>query len=443
MERVLVANRGEIAVRIVDACHALGLEAVLAVSEADRESLAAQRADRVLGIGPSPASKSYLRADLVVHAAVASGCTALHPGYGFLSEQPELARLCAENGVTFVGPPPEQLEALGDKLRARELAREAGVAVAPGGPAADARAAAELAEETGYPLLVKAAHGGGGRGMKLVESASELERSWRVAAAEAKAAFGDGTVFVERFVERAKHVEVQIAGDAHGGRVHLGERECSVQHRHQKVIEEAPSPALDARLRGELHAAALRIADAIGYLNLGTVEFLYDSGRGELSFLEVNPRLQVEHPVTEAVTGLDLVREQLRIAAGEPLSVRQEDVRVSGHALECRITAQDPSRGLAPSPGRISRWRAPEGVRVDTHAYEGYEFPPHYDALLAKAIAQDETRDEAIERMLAALREWEIGGLTTSLPLHERLLQDPVFRRGEATTGWLDGLLSG
>ncbi|WP_166875599.1 acetyl/propionyl/methylcrotonyl-CoA carboxylase subunit alpha [Salinibacterium sp. ZJ450] len=441
--RVFVANRGEIAVRILDACARLGVETVLGASAADTDTLGARRADRTVVIGPARSTDSYLSIPTVVHAAIATGCTALHPGYGFLSEQPELARLCAENGIIFIGPTAEQLEALGDKLRARELAASLGVPLAHGGEADTLAEANALAEQIGYPVLIKAAHGGGGRGMKLVEAADELEHAWSVASSEAESAFGDGTVFLESYIRDAKHIEVQILGDAHGHRVHLGERECSVQRRYQKVIEEAPCAALSAENRRLLHESALRIADALDYVSLGTVEFLYDVDRERLSFLEVNPRVQVEHPVTEAVTGVDLVREQLLIAFGEPLSFEQADVTVSGHAIECRITAQDPDADFQPSPGRVTRWRPPAtgGIRVDSHIYEGYLFPPYYDALMGKLIAFGADRAAAVEQVQRALDRFEIAGPRTNLPLLQAITAHPDFTANTVTTHWLEGML--
>ncbi len=441
--RVFVANRGEIAVRIIDACDRLGFQTVLGVSSADRDTLAARRAGRVLTLGGPRPADSYLLMPAVLHAAIATGCTALHPGYGFLSEQPELARQCEQNGITFVGPSPEALDALGDKLKARSLAEALGVPVSPGGTASDLAEVTKIADEIGYPVLIKAARGGGGRGMKLVRTSGELAGAWRLASSEAESAFGDGTVFLERFVTGAKHVEVQILGDRHGNRIHLGERECSVQYRYQKVVEEAPCDAIDDATREGLCASALKLASALEYVGLGTVEFLYDVGRREFSFLEVNPRLQVEHPVTESVTGIDLVREQLVAALGDPLAVSQEQVRLIGHAIECRITAQDPARELAPSPGRIERWRPPvgRGLRLDSHVYEGYRFPPFYDALMGKLVAWAPDRGAAITSMCAALRDFEIGGVTTSRELLQKIVASPEFAGGTVTTHWLDGAL--
>jgi acetyl-CoA carboxylase biotin carboxylase subunit len=368
----------------------------------------------------------------------------VHPGYGFLSERADFARLCASNRLIFVGPRPEHLEALGDKLSARRLAESVGVPVSPGGPTQTAEQARTMAREIGFPLLVKAAFGGGGRGMKLVEDESGLAAAWALASSEAASSFGDGTVFVERFVRDAKHVEVQVLGDAHGQRIHLAERECSLQFRYQKVLEEAPCVALPAATRQRLHDYALRIANALDYVSLGTVEFLYDVERDTLCFLEVNPRVQVEHPVTEAVTGVDLVREQLLIAFGEPLALRQDDIRVDGHAIELRLTAQDPSQGLRPTPGRLTRWRPPPigGVRWDTHLYEGYLFPPYYDALMAKVIAHASDRAGALSRLRGALARLDLQGPTTNLPLLRALLDAPAITGNRVTTRWLEDHLA-
>lgn len=439
-QRIFIVNRGEIAVRIIEACQKLGFETVLGVSAADHDTLGARRADQVVQLGGPRATDSYLNQDAVLHAAITTDCTAVHPGYGFLSENPEFARACTENDITFIGPSAEALEALGDKLSARRLAEQADVPVSVGGTATTPESIRELAEATGYPLLVKAAFGGGGRGMKRVESADQLEEAWRMASAEAESSFGDGTVFLERFVTDAKHVEVQILGDRHGNRIHVGERECSVQYRYQKVIEEAPCAALPETTRQRLHNAALRLADRLEYVGLGTVEFLYDVQRDEFAFLEVNPRLQVEHPITEAISGIDLVREQILACLGEPLSVTQDDVEITGHAVECRITAQDPSNGLAPTPGRITVWKpAVLGAsRLDTHIYQGYLFPPYYDALMGKQITWGTDRDAAIHQMQQVLANFQIEGITTSVPLLQSILAHSAFQQNTVTTHWLN-----
>jgi acetyl-CoA carboxylase, biotin carboxylase subunit len=438
--RIFIANRGEIAVRLIEACDRLGIETVLGVSSADRDTLGARRSGRTVVLGGPRPSDSYLNIDAVLQAAVSTGCTAIHPGYGFLSENSAFARRCAEEGIVFIGPSPEALDALGDKLTARRLAESVGVPVSAGGTAESVEEVRALAERIGYPVLVKAAYGGGGRGMKLVESAADLEGAWQLASSEAASSFGNGLVFLERFVTDAKHVEVQILGDRHGNRLQLGERECSVQYRYQKVIEEAPCAALPQPTRELLHASALRIAEALDYVGLGTVEFLYDVARDELAFLEVNPRLQVEHPVTEAVTGVDLVRQQILAALGEPLEITQAEVHLTGHAVECRITAQDPARGLAPSPGRVTRWSpgAAGGSRLDSHLYEGYLFPPYYDALMGKQIVWAPDRATAIQRMEDVLEHFTIEGITTSLPLLQSILAHPDYRDNSVTTHWLN-----
>ena len=445
-QRVFVANRGEIAVRIIEACDRLGYETVLGVSLADRTSLAARRAGHVVVLGGPQSRDSYLSVPAVLHAAIETGCTALHPGYGFLSERSDLARGCAENGVVFVGPSPEALDALGDKLSARAIAEELGVPVSAGGTAENWDDVSRLAEEIGFPVLVKAAYGGGGRGMKLVRSAADLADAWSVASSEAAAAFGDGTVFLERYVTDAKHIEVQILGDRHGNHIHLGERECSVQYRYQKVVEESPSTSIDDATREVMTSSALKIAAELEYVGLGTVEFLYDTRGGEVAFLEVNPRLQVEHPVTEQVTGVDLVRQQLLAALGEPIEITQDDVAIDGHAIEVRITAQDPDRGLAPTPGRVTTWRPPVGggIRLDSHIYQGSLFPPYYDALMGKLITWGADRAAAIDRMLGALDDFLIDGVVTSRPLVRRIVAEPAFRENSVTTHWLgDSILTG
>ena len=390
IKRLFVANRGEIAVRIIRSAKALGLETVLGVSEADRNSLGAEMADRAVVLGPAPSAKSYLDARLVVHAAKATGCNALHPGYGFLSEKPTLSRLCDEAEITFVGPRAETIESLGDKLAAREIARSIGVRTVPGTPhmatlAEARRAAAELT----YPIVMKASAGGGGRGMFKAASESELDVSFERASREAEAAFGDGRLYLERFVERARHVEVQIVGDGEGKVVHFGERDCSVQRRYQKLIEEATATALPEKTRRRLHEAALQLTRHARYRNAGTVEFLYDVERDDFYFIEVNSRIQVEHPVSEEVTGQDLIAQQLKVAGGEGLTLAQFDIKMTGHAIEVRVNAEDPLRQFAPAPGRITRWQPPvgEGVRLDTHARQGYLVPPFYDSMIGKLIA--------------------------------------------------------
>jgi acetyl-CoA carboxylase biotin carboxylase subunit len=438
--RVFVPNRGEIAIRIVRACRDLGLESVVGTSVVDRDGLAARSADRAVCLGPGPASQSYLRDDLVVQAALGTGCDAIHPGYGFLSESPQLAARAREHGVTFVGPPAEVMELTGDKLRAREEAGRAGLQVLPGQEVESAAHAAEVAERIGYPVLAKAAGGGGGRGIKLARNRTELTALLGLARSEAAAAFGDERIYLERFIPAARHVEVQIAADEHGGVLHLGERECSVQRRYQKVIEEAPAPFLTAELRRALSHAAVGLARAIGYRNLGTVEFIVDEDANEFFFLEVNCRIQVEHPVTEAITGLDLVAMQLHLAAGRPLGFTQDEVSLQGHAIECRLNAEDVSRGYMPTPGTLSLFSVPDlpQLRVDTHCSAGTVIPPYYDSLLAKLIAHGSDREAAIEVLLDALMDVDVEGVETNRALLVSVLGHDDFRRGAVSTDWLE-----
>ncbi|MBV9680763.1 MAG: ATP-grasp domain-containing protein, partial [Solirubrobacterales bacterium] len=396
--------------------------------------------DRAVCLGPPPAAQSYLRDDLVVQAALGTGCDAIHPGYGFLAESPKLAARAREHGLTFVGPPAEVIELSGDKLRAREEASRAGVPILPGQETASADEAREVADTIGYPLLVKAAGGGGGRGIKLARDADELDRLLSLARSEAGAAFGDDRVYLERFIATARHVEVQIAADEHDAVVHLGERDCSVQRRYQKVIEEAPAPGLEAPARAAIHDAAVRFARAIGYRNLGTVEFVVDSETGEHYFLEINCRIQVEHPVTEAVTGRDLVALQLHVAAGRRLGFGQEDVVLDGHAIECRLNAEDVAHGFMPSPGTLSLFSVPEspGLRVDTHCFPGAVIPPYYDSLMAKQIAHAGDRDAAIDALIDALEDLDVEGVETNRTLLISVLGHDDFRRGAVTTDWLE-----
>jgi acetyl-CoA carboxylase, biotin carboxylase subunit len=437
---VFIANRGEIAVRIVDACRALGLECVVGASAADMDGMAAHEADRVVCIGPPPAAESYLRPDVVVQAALGTECDAIHPGYGFLSESPRLARLARDNGLVFVGPPTEAIELAGDKLAARRAAAEAGAPVLPGGEVANAGEARRLAGEIGYPLLVKAAGGGGGRGIKRVRDEDELEALLTLARSEAGSAFGDDRVYLERLIESARHVEVQIAADEDGATLHLGERDCSVQRRFQKVVEEAPAPGLPEATRERLLSAAVAFARHIGYRNLGTAEFVIDGETAEPYFLEVNCRIQVEHPVTEAVTGLDLVAMQLQIAEGRRLGIGQEEVAFTGHAVECRLNAEDPAHNYLPTPGTLSLFSAPDrrGLRVDTHCRPGAVIPPYYDSLMGKLIAHGEDRDQAIDMLADALEDLDVEGVETNRTLLISILGHPDFRGGRATTDWLE-----
>jgi acetyl-CoA carboxylase biotin carboxylase subunit len=444
LKKLLVANRGEIAVRVIRACREQGIATVAVFSEADREALHVLMADEAYPIGPPPATESYLVVDTLIGVARRAGADAVHPGYGFLAENARFAEACGEAGLTFVGPPPAAIRAMGDKTAARRIARELQVPMVPGTlePIGSDAEAAALAREIGYPVMLKAAMGGGGKGMRLVRRESELADALRAARSEAGAAFGDAAVYLERAVSEPRHVEIQVLGDAHGRIVHLGERECSIQRRHQKLIEESPSPCVDAGLRARMGEAACRIARAAGYVNAGTIEFLVDAERN-FYFLEVNTRLQVEHPVTELVTGIDLVREQLRIAAGEPLGYGQGDVAWRGWAIECRINAEDPFGGWLPSPGTITGLRAASGpwVRDDSGAYEGYTVPRWYDTLLAKLIVWGADRPAAIERMVRALGEYKVVGVRTTIPALERIVAHPDFRAGRLSTALLDRVL--
>jgi acetyl-CoA carboxylase biotin carboxylase subunit len=442
IRRILIANRGEIAVRIIRTCHKLGIETVLAVSTADRDSLGAQLADRALCIGPAPSSESYLRAGTIVQAALGASCDAVHPGYGFLSERVELARLCEREGVIFIGPAAAQIEAVGDKLRARAEAEAAGVPVVPGGPVNDNAEAETLAREIGAPLLVKAVGGGGGRGMKRVDNLGELRTTIALAAAEAGAAFGDPRVYLERFVAKGRHIEVQVLGDGEGGLIHLGERDCSVQRRYQKLIEETPAPYLSSALREGVLAAGVRFAERLRYRGAGTVEFLVDVERQNFYFLEMNARIQVEHPVTEEVTGIDLVAEQIAIAEGRGLRIAQHDVHLDGCAIECRINAEDPSRDFAPSPGVVREAVWPTGVRVDTHIVSGARVPPYYDSLLAKIIAHGPDRATALSRLKRGFADCRITGVATNIDFHRAVLSDPEFAAGGVDTSYLARLLA-
>jgi len=440
ISKVLVANRGEIAVRVLRTCRELGLKSVAVFAEADREAPHVRYADEAYCIGPPPARESYLRGERIVRVALESGAQAVHPGYGFLAESPTFARCCAEAGLIFVGPRPETLELVGDKPAARRLARRLRLPLVPGTDRAlDDAGLLSNAERIGYPVLLKAAAGGGGMGIRVARSRAELEAAIPLARREAQAAFGDGTLYLERLIERARHIEVQLLADGHGHFIHLGERECSIQRRHQKLIEEAPSRALDPAQRRRICRAAVRVAQAVGYVGAGTVEFLFDP-EGNFYFLEVNPRLQVEHTVTEMVTGVDIVKEQLRIAAGRELQYIQKDVRTQGWALECRILAEDPFQDFAPCVGRISRLREPggPGIRVDSGVCEGLTITPYYDSLLAKLVAWGETRGVAIVRMRRALEEYQILGVTTNLDLHRALLDSHRFFGGQFHTRFLE-----
>jgi acetyl-CoA carboxylase biotin carboxylase subunit len=439
--KVLVANRGEIAVRVVRACREMGIAPVAVFSEADRAALHVRLADEAVAIGPAPSRESYLRIDRVLEAAKATGAEAIHPGYGFLAENPRFAQACEQEGIVFIGPRSETIALMGEKTSARREAVAAGVPVVPGTlePGGDEDAIAREAERIGYPVMLKAAAGGGGKGLRLVGSPSHLASALARARSEASGAFGDDRVYLEKAIERPRHVEVQVVADHHGNVVHLFERECSIQRRHQKVIEESPSPALTPELRRRMGELAVVLARRTGYLNAGTLEFLVGADR-EPYFLEMNTRLQVEHPVTEMVTGLDLVKLQIQVAQGEPLPVRQEDVVQRGHAIECRVYAEDPDRGFLPSPGTIETLRVPggPGVRDDSGVYEGWEVPIHYDPLLSKLVVWAPSRGEAIERMRRAVAEYRVVGIRTTLPLFARVLASPAFVAGDFDTSFLD-----
>jgi acetyl-CoA carboxylase biotin carboxylase subunit len=440
IKKILIANRGEIAVRVIRACADLGLTSVAVYSECDRAAFHVRLAHEAYYVGPSPSSESYLVQENIIRAAKESGADAIHPGYGFLSENAEFAQRCADEGIIFIGPDPETIRVLGDKLKAREMAIKAGLPVVPGTDtsSSDATEAKKFAAKIGYPVLVKAAAGGGGKGMRVVESEAAFEESLATASREAKSAFGDGRVFLEKYLVQPRHIEIQILCDRHGNGVYLGERECSIQRRHQKVIEESPSPVVTPELRARMGEAAINIARASGYVGAGTVEFLVDQ---DLSFyfLEVNTRLQVEHPVTEMVTGLDLVKEQVAVAEGEKLRLTQDDIRLSGHAIECRIYAEDPEAGFMPSTGTLQNYRIPAGpgVRVDSGVVIFSEIPIYYDPMIAKLVVWGRDRSEAIARTRRALEEYRISGVKSTISFHRTVLANERFVRGELTTRFL------
>jgi acetyl-CoA carboxylase biotin carboxylase subunit len=440
-KKILIANRGEIAVRIARACREMGITSVAVFSDADRAALHVRLADEAYPVGPAPSRESYLRIDKLMDIARRAGCDALHPGYGFLAENPALARACAENKITFIGPSPEAMERLGSKTAARHLAARAGVPMVSGtkDPIENHESAGKIADTLGYPVLLKAVAGGGGKGMRLVTAEPEMSGAWRDASSEAQNAFGDARLYLEKYVERPRHIEIQIFGDLHGHIVYLGERECSVQRRHQKVIEESPSPVMTPALRSAMGEAAVRLAKEAAYTNAGTVEFLVDAAHN-FYFLEVNTRLQVEHPVTELVTGLDLVKLQIRVANGEPLPFSQNDVTLSGHAVECRLYAEDPAHQFFPSPGKILSRRTPSGpgIRLDDGVYEGFTVSTEYDPMLGKLIAYGQDRAEAIARLDRALGEHSVTGIKTNGSLLLSILRHEDFRRGEIYTRWLD-----
>jgi len=442
-EKVLIANRGEIALRIHRACQEMGIRTVAVHSTADARAMHVRLADETVCIGPPPARDSYLNAASILSAATITGADAIHPGLGFLAENADFAAAVEETGFTFIGPSPEHIRLMGDKVRAKAEAQRLGIPVVPGSPEAvrSLAAATNAAKEIGYPVLLKAAAGGGARGMKLARDAAELAQMLPLAQAEAKAGFGDDSIYLERYLDRPRHIEVQLLGDGRGDVIHLGERDCSLQRSHQKLLEEAPSPALPPAVRERLLATAVGALQELHYKSSGTIEFLYQDG--EFFFIEMNTRLQVEHPISEMISGVDIVREQLRIAAGEPLGYRQSDIVLRGHAIECRINAES-SEDFRPSPGRVSDYHAPGGlgVRVDSALYQGYQVPPFYDSLVAKLIAYGADREECVMRLRRALAEYVVGGIETTIPLHQRLVEEPDFRRGDYDIHWLERYLA-
>ena len=443
-KKILIANRGEIALRIMRACRELGIQSVAIHSVADAQSLHVKYADESVCVGKKTSAESYLRIPNIIAAAEITGAEAIHPGYGFLAENAEFAEICAENKFTWIGPSAEVIRKMGDKATARAMAVEAGVPVVPGtGLVASVEEAALAAEQFGFPVIIKATAGGGGKGMRVAWDEEELRRNYVAARTEAGAAFGNDAVYIEKYLVNPRHVEIQLMGDNFGTVLHFGERDCSVQRRHQKLIEEAPSPAVSPELRAQMGAAAVRLAERVGYVSAGTVEFLLDVD-GSFYFMEMNTRIQVEHPVTEMVTGIDLMKWMIRVAAGHKFDFGQKDIKVSGHAIECRINAENPERDFMPCPGRVFYYHAPggPGVRVDTHVYSEYLVPPHYDSLLAKVITHGKDREEAVARMRRALSECVFEGLPTSTPFHQEVLNNPVFLAGKATTRFLEEELS-
>ena len=439
-EKVLIANRGEIALRVIRACREMGIRTVAVYSQADSESLHVKLADEAFCIGPAPANRSYLHIPALISTAVVTGADAIHPGYGFLAENANFAQICADHRVKFIGPSVYALNSMGDKSTARDIMRKANVPIVPGteGLVEDEREAFIIAEEIGFPVIIKATVGGGGKGMRVARDAAELSRALTAAGSEAAAAFGNAGVYIEKYLKPIRHIEIQVMADSHGNVIHFGERDCSIQRRHQKLIEEAPSPALTPELRAKMGDAAVQAARNIGYEGAGTVEFIF--AENKFYFMEMNTRIQVEHPVTEMISGFDLIKEQIRVAAGQKLSLTQEEVSFRGHAIECRINAEDPERNFLPSPGRIDAYMAPggPGVRVDSHCYPGYSIPPNYDSLLSKLICWGATRQEAIQRMQRALDEYAIGGIHTTIPFHQKVLSHPMFQKGDISTDFIE-----
>lgn len=441
ISRILIANRGEIAVRIIKSCRELGIESVIVVSEADRSSMGATLANRSICIGPPLSGDSYLDLKKILTAAIGTGCDAIHPGYGFLAEQYEFPEACEKHGLTFIGPKADHIRNMGDKLTARKIAKECGVPITEGSTSINNhQEALKIGSQVGYPLLLKAVAGGGGRGIKIIKEENEMESAFDLAKAEAREAFGDDRLYIETYVSNARHIEVQIIGDRQGNVIYLGERDCSIQRRNQKLIEETPCPVIDAKLRQEICEAAVTIARKTNYENVGTVEFLYDQERRRFFFLEMNTRIQVEHPITEMVTGVDLVKEGIRVAELAPLSLSQNDIHPEGHAIECRINAEDPDLGFRPYPGKVKQWLAPEGpgIRIDSHCYTGYVVPPYYDSLLAKVIAWGEDRPAAIERMKYALSKMVVDGIATTIPFYLSLIDASDFKNSHVNTRWIE-----
>lgn len=440
-QRILIANRGEIALRIIRACKELGVETVVVYSEADKSASYLKLADQTICIGPGPAAESYLNIPRIISAAEVADVQAIHPGFGFLSENAHFAEVCRSCKIEFIGPSVESMQMLGSKLASKELAKKCNVPLTPGskGAITEEEEAVEVARKIGYPVIIKASAGGGGRGMRVAHNDITLRSSIKAAQSEAEAAFKDGTVFIEKYHEEPRHVEVQILGDKHGNVVHLWERDCTLQRRHQKLVEESPCPVIDQQTREDLCNAAVRLAREAGYYSACTCEFIMDKDR-KFYFLEVNTRIQVEHPVTELVTGIDLIKWQLRIAAGEKLTMKQEDIKQTGCAIECRINAEDPERNFAPSPGNLDEFIAPGGprVRLETHAFQGYRVPPNYDSMIAKLLIHAPTRDEAITSMRRALEEFRIGPIKTTIPLHQQIMANQQFRSSKVDTGWIE-----
>jgi acetyl-CoA carboxylase biotin carboxylase subunit len=439
-EKVLIANRGEIALRVIRACREMGIRTVAVYSQADSESLHVKLADESFCIGPNPATRSYLHIPAIISTAVLTGADAVHPGYGFLAENANFAQICADHKIKFIGPSVSAINSMGDKSQARKTMLAAGVSVVPGTPGLvdDEREAYAIAKEIGYPVIVKATAGGGGKGMRIANDQVQLGRAIASARSEAQAAFGDGGVYIEKYLKPIRHIEVQIVADQHGNCVHLGERDCSIQRRHQKLLEEAPSPVISDKIREEMGKAAVKAALNIDYEGVGTIEFIFADGK--FYFMEMNTRIQVEHPVTEMITGFDLIKEQIAVAYGEKLSIKQSQVKFNGHAIECRINAEDPERNFLPSAGKIDAYIAPggPGVRVDSHMYPGYVIPPYYDSLLSKLIVWGNTREEAIARMQRTLDEYAITGIATTIPFHQKVLSNPYFLKGDVTTDFIE-----